>query len=79
MRRAPFASVESVKAASDVMAPVEGKVTEVNNTIVDNPGLVNESPEEKAWFAKFSVSPKADTSHLLSAKAYKAHCEASKH
>jgi hypothetical protein len=47
-----FASVESVKAASDVYSPVSGKVIEVNKEITANTALVNESAEDKAWFVK---------------------------
>ena len=51
-----FASVESVKAASDVYTPVSGEIIEINNTIVTAPGTVNESPYEKGWFIKIKVS-----------------------
>ncbi len=51
-----MANVESVKAASDVYAPVSGRVTEINPKLTENTALVNESPEDKAWFVKIGES-----------------------
>lgn len=70
-----FGSVESVKAASDVYAPVSGKVVEVNEALSDEPGLVNSSAEEGAWFIKIEVSDKGELEDLMDAAAYKEHCE----
>ena len=47
--------IESVKAASDILAPVEGEIVEVNEALVDNPALVNEDPLGEAWFFKMRV------------------------
>jgi glycine cleavage system H protein len=47
--------IESVKAASDISAPVEGEIVEVNDKLPDNPGLVNEDPMGDAWFFKMKV------------------------
>ncbi|MDP4034304.1 MAG: glycine cleavage system protein GcvH [Pseudorhodobacter sp.] len=47
--------IESVKAASEILAPVDGEVVEVNTKLVDNPGLVNEDPLGAAWFFKMKV------------------------
>ncbi len=47
--------IESVKAASDILAPVDGEIVEVNGKLVDNPGLVNEDPTGAAWFFKMKV------------------------
>jgi glycine cleavage system H protein len=47
--------IESVKAASDILAPVEGEIVEVNAKLADNPGLVNEDPLGDAWFFKMKV------------------------
>ena len=47
--------IESVKAASDIMAPVDGEIVAVNEKLVDNPGLVNEDPTGAAWFFKVKV------------------------
>lgn len=76
-----FGSVESVKAASDVYAPVDCEVTSSNAEIVETPGKVNESPLQAGWFIKVKVSAKgkAEFEKLLDEKAYKAHCEAEKH
>lgn len=65
-----FAVVESVKAASEVYAPLSGKVVETNHTLIDNPALVNEAPETKAWFVKIELSAH-DTSHLMSETEYR--------
>lgn len=70
-----MASVESVKAASDVYAPVSGKVTEVNGKLSDNPALVNESAEGDAWFVKIELSAPEETGSLLTEAAYKKHCD----
>lgn len=70
-------SVESVKAASDVYAPVSGTVTAINEALEDDPGLVNTSPEEDGWFIKLEVSDEAEEEleELLGEDAYKKHCE----
>ena len=47
--------IESVKAASDILAPVDGEIVEVNEKLVDNPGLVNEDPTGAAWFFKMRL------------------------
>ncbi len=47
--------IESVKAASDILAPIDGEIVEVNETLVDNPGLVNEDPTGDAWFFKMKI------------------------
>jgi glycine cleavage system H protein len=47
--------IESVKAASDILAPVDGEIVEVNEKLVDHPGLVNEDPTGAAWFFKVKV------------------------
>jgi glycine cleavage system H protein len=74
-----MASVESVKAASDVYAPVSGTVIEANAALGDNPALVNASAEGDAWFVKLEVSAPADADKLMDAAAYKQHCDANKH
>ena len=47
--------IESVKAASDILAPVDGEIVEVNDKLADNPGLVNEDPLGEAWFFKMKL------------------------
>ena len=64
-----FAVVESVKAASDVYAPVAGEIVAVNDTLDEKPELVNESPEENGWFAKFKTDG-ADLSDLMDRAGY---------
>lgn len=64
------AVVESVKAASDVYAPLSGTVAEVNQAIVDEPGKVNEAPEGEAWFFKMRLEDPAALKELLSRAAY---------
>jgi glycine cleavage system H protein len=74
-----FGSVESVKAASDVYVPVSGTVTEINDTISTEPGLVNTNAENTAWFIKINISDTTQLSSLMDATAYKEHCEKDSH
>jgi len=67
--------VESVKAASEIYSPVSGEVTEVNEDLADNPGLVNEEPEDGAWFFKIKLSDPAELDDLMDAAAYKKFCK----
>ncbi len=64
------AVVESVKAASEVYSPVSGTVTAGNGAIVDQPGLVNESPEDKGWFYKITLSDPSELDGLMDQAAY---------
>ena len=66
------AVVESVKAASDVYSPVSGDVADANQAIVDQPALVNESPEDGAWFFKVKLSNTAELDGLMDRAAYDA-------
>ena len=66
------AVVESVKAASDVYAPISGEVTEANDALEEDPALVNTSPEEDGWFFKLTIGDKDELDGLMDAKAYKA-------
>jgi glycine cleavage system H protein len=66
------AVVESVKAASDVYAPVSGEITEINQAIVDEPALVNRDPMGKGWFFKIRISDPSQLERLLDEKAYQA-------
>ena len=70
------AVVESVKAASDVYAPISGEVTEANSALEDDPALVNSSPEEDGWFFRLTISDKAELEGLMDDKAYKAFVDA---
>ncbi len=69
------AVVESVKAASDVYAPISGEVTEANGALEEDPALVNTSPEEDGWFFKLTISDKSEFEGLMDAKAYAAFVE----
>jgi glycine cleavage system H protein len=69
------AVVESVKAASDVYAPVSGKVTESNSALEDNPAMVNEDAEGGAWFFKLELGDKSELDDLMDADAYQAFLE----
>jgi glycine cleavage system H protein len=69
------AVVESVKAASDVYAPVSGQVTEGNGALEADPALVNTSPEAEGWFFKLKLSDPAELQGLMDADAYKAFVE----
>ena len=65
------AVVESVKAASDVYAPVSGTVTEGNAALADTPDLVNTSPEADGWFFKLTLSNSSELDALMDEGAYK--------
>jgi glycine cleavage system H protein len=68
------AVVESVKAASDVYAPVSGTVTEGNQAVVDEPSLVNTDPEGEGWFFRLTLSDTHELNGLMSADQYQAYC-----
>ena len=65
-----FGAVESVKAASDLIAPVSGEVLEINEDLVGEPELVNEAPYD-SWFIKVKLVDESDIDQLLSPEAYK--------
>jgi glycine cleavage system H protein len=69
------AVVESVKAASDVYAPVSGEVVEANQALADDPSLVNTDPEGKGWFFRLRLSDSSELDGLMDAGAYKSFCE----
>ena len=73
-----FGAIESVKAASDLIAPVSGVVIEVNEALVDNPRLVNEDAMSN-WIIKVEISDLSELENLMDAEAYAAHCEAESH
>ncbi len=66
------AVIESVKAAADFIAPVSGEVIEVNDAIVDDPALVNQSPHGDGWFMKIQMSNPAELDRLMDFEAYSA-------
>lgn len=65
------AVVESVKAASEVYAPVSGEITDVNDALIDNPSLVNEAAESSGWFLKMSLSDPSELEGMMDSAAYK--------
>ena len=70
-----IAVVESVKAASDVYAPIAGKIVEVNAALVDDPGLINREPTGEGWFFKIEASEPAAIATLMDDAAYAAFVE----
>ena len=69
------AVVESVKAASDVYAPVSGEVIEGNPALADEPALVNSDPEGEGWFFKLRLADTHELNDLMNADQYKAFCD----
>jgi glycine cleavage system H protein len=69
----PAAVVESVKAASDVYAPVSGEVVEPNQALAANPALINSDPMGEGWFFKVKIARPEELNDLMDANAYKAH------
>ena len=65
-----YAEVESVKAVSDVYAPLSGSVVEVNEEVVDAPELINESPFEDGWLIKIKLSDASEAEDLMTAEEY---------
>ncbi len=63
--------IESVKAASDILAPLDGEITEVNEALVDEPGKVNEDPMGDAWFFKIKASELSQMDDYMDEAAYK--------
>jgi glycine cleavage system H protein len=72
---AAMAVVESVKAASDVYAPISGEVVEANDALSDDPALVNGDAEGAGWFCKLKVTKPAELEDLMDAAAYQTFVE----
>lgn len=70
-----IAVVESVKAASDIYAPVAGTIVEINSDLEDSPELINESPYEDGWLFKIEMRREEDVDNLLSPEEYASLCE----
>lgn len=75
----PYGVVESVKAASDIYAPLDGEVIEVNGSAVDAPDVVNSSPYDNAWLVKVRVSDPAQLENLMDAGTYDVFAEEAAH
>lgn len=73
------ATIESVKAAADVKLPVSGKVIEINETLANNPELINTDPYGAAWMIKVKLSDPSEVDALMDAEAYTAFCETRGH
>ncbi len=69
------AVVESVKAASEVYAPIGGEVTEVNGALEDEPAKVNEDPSGDGWFLKIKIFDADELEGLMDEEAYKKYCD----
>jgi glycine cleavage system H protein len=67
---AEVAVVESVKAASEIFAPVAGEIVAVNGALADQPGVVNSDPEGEGWFVRLKVANAADVDALMTIEAY---------
>lgn len=66
------AVIESVKAASEILAPLDGEIVEVNDPLIDNPTLVNDDPTGAAWFFRIKLDNPSEMDDLLDEDAYKA-------
>jgi len=70
-----LATVESVKAAAEVVFPVSGKVIQVNQTLIDTPEVLNDNPYTEGWLVKVQVSDESELEKLMDAPAYDAYCQ----
>ncbi len=71
----PYSEVESVKAVSDVLAPLSGEIVEINGALVDNPELVNDDPYGDGWLIRIKLSDPSEQDSLLDVGAYTATLE----
>ncbi len=69
---APYAEVESVKAVSDVVAPLSGEIVAVNDSLAEHPQLINEDPYGQGWLVRIALSEPGERDTLLAADAYTA-------
>ena len=69
----PYGEVESVKAVSDVIAPLSGEVLTVNQKAVEEPEVVNEDPYDDGWLVRIRMSDTSEADQLMDAEAYRAH------
>ena len=75
----PFGNVESVKATSEMLMPLSGKVTAVNDGLEDTPELVNQSPQDKGWIIEIELTTPGEVDELMDEAAYKSFCEEEGH
>ena len=71
----PFGVVESVKAVSDIYAPLSGEVVEINSALPDEPEMLNQSPYEDGWMLKLRLANPAELDDLMDVEAHQAHVE----
>ncbi|HEV3285004.1 MAG TPA: glycine cleavage system protein GcvH [Solirubrobacteraceae bacterium] len=69
---APYAEVESVKAVSDVVAPLSGEIIEVNEALAENPAMINEDPYGEGWLVKVRLTDPSEKDGLMDARSYRA-------
>ena len=69
----PYAEVESVKAVSDVIAPLSGEITEVNGALTDSPETINSDPYGEGWLVRVKLSDPSEADSLMDAAAYDEH------
>ncbi|MBI3449800.1 MAG: glycine cleavage system protein GcvH [Acidobacteria bacterium] len=74
-----FGTIESVKAVSEVYAPVTGEVVEVNGALVDHPEIVNEDPYGRGWILKVRMDSPSEAAALMDARGYQAFLAGQKH
>jgi len=74
-RSKTLATVESVKAASDIYMPLSGKVIKINEQLLESPELINQSPYDDGWFAVIEIKDEQEKENLLSGVDYKAYAE----
>jgi glycine cleavage system H protein len=72
VKDAPYAEVESVKAVSDVVAPLSGEIVEVNDSLADSPQMINEDPYGEGWLVKVRLTDPSERDVLMDAEAYTA-------
>ena len=70
-----FATIESVKAASDIFAPISGKITQINQALEEKPDIINESPYEEGWICRIHVSDSGEADKLMNAEKYEKYIE----
>jgi glycine cleavage system H protein len=74
-----LATIESVKAASDIFSPVSGKILEVNSKVENTPALINQTCYQDGWIAKIKIKDQSETNNLMDAAAYKKFAEGLEH
>jgi glycine cleavage system H protein len=74
-----FGEIESVKAVSDLYAPVDGEVVAINDKLLNDPTLITNDPFGKGWMVKIKVEPRASLSHLLSLEQYEKQIASEEH